>query len=287
MFRDAEKPATYFELRRKGMQQLRQSGIEDAKTDSLLLLEQAAGIDLQQYLMKMHDCADSQAAVLYETLIRRRCTHEPLQYIQGTADFMGLTFRVTPDVLIPRQDTETVVETALSLLMPGSSVLDLCTGSGCIIISLAKKADLREAAGSDVSAEALAVAAENAMRLGCPEIDFLQSNLFEEIARRYDMIISNPPYIPSGAIGGLMEEVKDHEPHAALDGGEDGLDFYRKITAQAVKHLNPGGCLIVEIGYDQGETVPALFAQAGFTGIRTIQDLAGNDRAVYGRYAHV
>ena len=281
------RPKTLYMLRRAGMERLQRSGIDDAKTDSLLLLEAAAGIDLQQYLMRMQEPAGADVESAYDALISRRCTHEPLQYITGTADFCGLTFHVDSSVLIPRQDTETAVETALPYLTPDSRVLDLCTGSGCIIITLAKQAGLRDAAGSDISGKALAIAARNARELGCLDIRFIQSDLFEKITGRYDMIISNPPYIPSDVIGGLMQEVRDHEPHSALDGGADGLDFYREITAQAGAHLTPGGILLTEIGYDQGETAAARFEEAGFADVKAVRDLAGNNRVVYGRYVHV
>ena len=221
----------------------------------------------------------------------RRAFEKAYKLIRTRTDaeqyFCGLTFHVDSSVLIPRQDTETAVETALPYLTPDSRVLDLCTGSGCIIITLAKQAGLRDAAGSDISGKALAIAARNARELGCPDIRFIQSDLFEKITGRYDMIISNPPYIPSDVIGGLMQEVRDHEPHSALDGGADGLDFYREITAQAGAHLTPGGILLTEIGYDQGETAAALFEEAGFADVKAVRDLAGNNRVVYGRYVHV
>ena len=203
----------------------------------------------------------------------------PLEYLTHRTEFMGLTFSVDGRVLIPRQDTEILVEEALNYA-EGADVLDLCTGSGCIAVSLAVLGKCRSVTASDVSAEALAVARENA---GIHEVSFIHSDLWEEISGTYDLITCNPPYIPRDVIPTLMPEVQDYEPVMALDGGEDGLDFYRRIMAKIGTFLRKDGHLIVEIGYDQGEAVATLMREAGLADVQVKQDLAGLDRIVIGR----
>ena len=198
---------------------------------------------------------------------------------------MGLTFKVNEHVLIPRQDTEVLVEEALNYVRSGMDILDVCTGSGCILLSVLKLGEKKcrgilHGTGVDLSREALQVAEENAGRLHV-EATFLHSDLFAEVQGQYDMILSNPPYIEKAVVETLEEEVRIHEPRMALDGGEDGLDFYRKITAESVQYLRKGGRLLFEIGYDQGEAVSALMKEH-FAEVRVIQDLAGLDRVVSG-----
>ena len=218
----------------------------------------------------------------YEIALRKRAEHVPLQYIVGEAEFMGLKFKVNSNVLIPRQDTETLVEEALRVAKPGMRVLDLCTGSGCIIISLAKNVADISCTGSDISKQALLVAKENA-KANEVEVEWERSDLFENISGTFDLIVSNPPYIPTGEIPGLMPEVRDFEPVDALDGKEDGLYFYRIITEKSPEYLTSDGYLYFEIGYDQGEAVSAMMRQCGYTQVEVIKDLAGNDRVVKGR----
>ncbi|MDE7300163.1 MAG: peptide chain release factor N(5)-glutamine methyltransferase, partial [Lachnospiraceae bacterium] len=206
--------------------------------------------------------------------------HIPLQYLTGSQEFMGMEFQVTRDVLIPRQDTERLVEEVLRCCS-GKRVLDVCTGSGCIIISLAKLAKLKEAAGCDLSEKALAVAGANAGKLGA-QVRFFQSDMFSCVDGRYDIIVSNPPYIRSEDIDGLMPEVRCHEPRMALDGGEDGLSFYRLIAGQAGQFLVPDGRLYLEIGCDQAEAVSELLRQRGFRELMVVKDYAGLDRVVTG-----
>ena len=206
----------------------------------------------------------------------------PLQYILGTQEFMGLTFMVNDNVLIPRQDTETLVEQVLKELPEGGRFLDLCTGSGCIAISVKTMAPAAEVTASDVSKTAITVAKENARRLNTV-IDWEVSDLFTAVTGTYDLIASNPPYIPTADIETLMPEVRDFEPHLALDGFEDGLHYYRKIVPEAMDYLKDGGALLVEIGCDQAEAVQRIFSEAGYDEIHIVKDLAGNDRVVKGR----
>lgn len=203
---------------------------------------------------------------------------------------MGLSFQVNKHVLIPRQDTELLVEEAMRHLGDGMRILDLCTGSGCILLSLLKYSNECEGIGIDISAEALEKAQENAQRLNIDAV-FLAGDLFEPLAdfvsertsdRLFDMIVSNPPYIETAVIDTLMPEVREHEPFGALDGGEDGLQFYRRIVAQAPAHLRRGAVLLFEIGCGQGEAVVELMQEAGFAEVKVLQDYAGLDRVVYG-----
>ncbi len=199
---------------------------------------------------------------------------------------MGLDFRVNRHVLIPRQDTETLVELVLQEQKDSKrKVLDLCTGSGCIAISLAVIGGYEEVTAADVSEEALATARENASRLLKPgqTVAFFQGDLFQALCeKKFDVLVSNPPYIPTEILQDLQPEVRDHEPRIALDGAEEGLGFYRRIVAEAADWLNPGAGIYLEIGYDQGKAVSALLKKAGFQEIKVTQDLAGLDRVVSG-----
>jgi release factor glutamine methyltransferase len=217
----------------------------------------------------------------YESILSKRAEHVPLQYITGEQEFMGILFHVNDAVLIPRQDTETLVEEALKVIRPGMKVLDMCTGSGCILISILKNIVDVEGYGYDISKQAINVAKENA-KLNHVNATFERSDLFEDVSDTFDVIVSNPPYIPTDVISGLMPEVAMYEPMQALDGKEDGLHFYRRIIADASKYLKPDGKLLFEIGHDQGESVPKLMKDAGFKEVRVIKDLAGNDRVVIG-----
>ena len=215
----------------------------------------------------------------YEIALKKRAEHVPLQYIVGETEFMGLKFKVNSSVLIPRQDTETLVEETLKVVQPGMKVLDLCTGSGCIIISILHSVPGVDGCATDISKQALNVARENA-KLNDVQVMFEQSDLFDRVAGVYDVIVSNPPYIASAEILKLMPEVQLFEPQEALDGKEDGLFFYREIASGAKDYLTSGGRLLLEIGYDQGAAVSSLLADAGFTEVRVIRDLARNDRVV-------
>ncbi len=271
---------TYASALRYGKKYLADRQIENSGGDAWYLMEYVWGIDRNYYFLHSDDIIEQKDEERYRDLLQKRGSHIPLQHLTGTCDFMGLTFQVNDQVLIPRQDTETLVESALSRLKEGDRALDLCTGSGCIILSLEKLRPGIRGLGADISAEALAVAKRNRDSLGL-ESDFCISDLFEGIEGVFDMIVSNPPYIASGKIPGLMEEVRGFEPLLALDGGADGLDFYRRIIKDARNFLKPGGWLGLEIGYDQREAVEELLRRQGFIRTETLQDLAGLDRTVW------
>ena len=266
----------------EGVLLLESNNIGDAKIDAWYLLSFITGITRADYFLRQNDAIDEESYARYKEALSRRGSHIPLQHITGEQDFMGLTFRVNEHVLIPRQDTETLVEQALKVIPEKSRILDLCTGSGCVIISLVVLGKELTGVGVDISDEALAVAKDNVARLAGDRVEFIHSDLFSSVAGKYNCIVSNPPYIPSQVIEELEPEVKDHEPRLALDGTEDGLLFYRKITEKSPYYLNEGGWLLVEIGYDQGESVSQLFIDNGFKEVEVIKDLAGNDRVVKG-----
>ena len=273
---------TYREAIETGTRILQKENIADAKIDAWYLLQMACKIDRNFYYLHEEDELTAEQQSEYESTVHKRAEHVPLQYIIGEQEFMGLKFKVNSNVLIPRQDTETLVEEALRVAKPGMRVLDLCTGSGCIIISLAKNVADISCTGSDISKQALLVAKENA-KANEVEVEWERSDLFENISGTFDLIVSNPPYIPTGEIPGLMPEVRDFEPVDELDGKEDGLYFYRIITEKSPEYLTSDGYLYFEIGYDQGEAVSAMMRQCGYTQVEVIKDLAGNDRVVKGR----
>ncbi|CBK75771.1 protein-(glutamine-N5) methyltransferase, release factor-specific [Butyrivibrio fibrisolvens 16/4] len=273
---------TFKEALNKGILLLESEDILDAKIDAWLLLSFVSGITKAQYFLKQSEEIPENTLYKYKEVLLRRASHVPLQHITGEQDFMGLTFWVNEHVLIPRQDTETLVEEALKVIPSGSHVLDLCTGSGCVIISLVALGQGLSGIGVDISEDALVVARENGTRIVGKKVAFEKGDLFTGVQGRFNAIVSNPPYIPTAVVEGLAVEVKDHEPRLALDGTEDGLLFYRRITASAQDYLNEGGWLLVEIGYDQGQDVSKLFTDAGFKDVEVVQDLAGNDRVVKG-----
>ena len=271
----------YQELYRMGKDRLTEAKVPEAELDARLLLEEVCGTDRNDLLVHGDKEMPPEQRDRYVEYIQRRQKREPLQQITGYQEFMGLRFKVTPDVLIPRQDTETLVEEVMRYLHDGMHILDMCTGSGCILLSLLKYSNDCEGTGCDISEKALKVAEENAEMLSL-NASFVQSNLFENISGKYEFIVSNPPYIPTGVIPTLMEEVRDHEPVSALDGREDGLYFYREIVEKAGEYLYPGGMLFFEIGYDQAEKVSSLMQEAGYQEVTVCKDLAGLDRVVYG-----
>ena len=271
----------YQELYRMGKDRLTEAKVPEAELDARLLLEEVCGTDRNDLLVHGDKEVPPEQCDRYVEYIQRRQKREPLQQITGYQEFMGLRFKVTPDVLIPRQDTETLVEEVMRYLHDGMHLLDMCTGSGCILLSLLKYSNDCEGTGCDISEKALKVAEENAEMLSL-NASLVQSNLFENISGKYEFIVSNPPYIPTGVIPTLMEEVRDHEPVSALDGREDGLYFYREIVEKAGEYLYPGGMLFFEIGYDQAEKVSSLMQEAGYQEVTVCKDLAGLDRVVYG-----
>ncbi len=266
----------------KGILILESEQITDSKVDAWLLLSYVSELTRAQYFLKQNDPIDQLILYKYQDVLFKRSQHIPLQHITGEQDFMGLTFWVNEHVLIPRQDTETLVEESLKVIPSGSHVLDLCTGSGCVIISLAALGQGISGIGVDISEEALTVARENGNRLVGSKVIFEKGDLWQAVTGKFNAIVSNPPYIPTEEVEKLETEVKDHEPRLALDGTEDGLFFYRDITAHAAEYLNEGGWLLVEIGYDQGPSVSQLFMEAGFKDVEVVKDLPGNDRVVKG-----
>ena len=278
-----QKPAvnTLHELRGYGEAVLRDAGIADAKTDAWLLLEHTVSIKKSYYFMNMQEIVPEEKADYYMSLVQKRAARIPLQYLTGEAWCYGNRFLVDHHVLIPRQDTEILIEEALKRLHTGMHVLDLCTGSGCILISLLKQ-KMISGTGTDLSADALKVAQKNA-NLHRVDAEWIVSDLFEKVEERFDLIVSNPPYIPADIIPRLDPEVRDHEPHMALEGGTDGLDFYRRITEEAGEYLKEQGWLCVEIGYDEGDAVSQMFEENGFMEISVTRDYAGLDRVVSGR----
>jgi len=272
---------TYREALCRAEARLAKAGVEEAALDAWLLFSWVSGISRAVYFMdRDRPWTDQEEQKRYEAVIGKRAQRMPLQYLTGVQQFMGLDFQVTPSVLIPRQDTETLVEYALQWLRPGDRVLDLCTGSGCIGISLMKLGGVRVWC-ADISEKALAVARGNGQRLGCDGISWIRSDLLEQIEEKeFDMIVSNPPYIPSEVIDGLMPEVRDHEPRLALDGDADGLSFYRRLASDCKGFLKPGGLLCMEIGCDQGRAVAELLTAAGWEQIFVLKDDAGRDRVV-------
>ena len=274
---------SYGELVEEGQRRLAAAGVEEAAVDAWLLFSYDKKVDRTWYLLNRTQRASGEEQEVYLKLIARRCERVPLQHITGEQEFMGLPFRVTPDVLIPRQDTEVLVEECLRHLAPGNIFLDLCTGSGCILVSLLHYAKGTFGTGADLSGKALAVAKGNVEANGV-EARLVQGDLFEPVTGTFDLIVSNPPYIASAEIETLAPEVRKHEPRMALDGTADGLFFYRRIVQESPSYLKEGGWLCMEIGYDQGAAVQQLMEARGFVTVSVIKDLAGLDRVVSGCY---
>jgi release factor glutamine methyltransferase len=281
---------TYRELYEYGINKLSEAGIDEAALDARLLLEHICHTDRNELLVHGDGIRSDLEKQFYEIVIEKRALRIPLQHITGVQEFMGLEFKVNEHTLIPRQDTEILVEEAMRHVSDGMRILDMCTGSGCILLSLLKYSNECEGVGIDISKEALIVARENASRLGL-DAEFLCGDLFEPLEnyvskktkdRLFDVIVSNPPYIETAVIPTLMPEVREHEPMMALDGMEDGLYFYRKIVDKSIGYIRKGGNLFFEIGYNQGEAVSKLMSDAGYSQVRVIKDYAGLDRVVMG-----
>jgi len=260
---------------------LSEAHIEDSKTDAWLLLEMICKIDKAYYFMHKDDELSAEEKQEYALVLAKRAERIPLQYITGHQEFMGLNFQVNSNVLIPRQDTELLVEHALAMLTLEEKILDLCTGTGCIAVSMAHygKEMKVQVAASDISKTVLLTAKENANH-NQVQVDFIRSDLFEKITEKYTMILTNPPYIPTKVIEELQPEVRNFEPLIALDGHDDGYHFYRRIAAEAGKYLEDEGHLLLEIGNDQTVVVSGLLRQAGFIDIEVKKDLSGHDRLI-------
>ena len=243
----------------EGKRRLREARIEEWELDAWYLLEHVLGCTRNDYYLYPERRIEEDQGQKYLELIQKRTAHIPLQHLTGSQEFMGYRFHVNEHVLIPRQDTEILVEEALRHVRASMKVLDLCTGSGCILLSLLKMVPGLTGFGTDISEQALQVARRNRKNLSLEtKAEFLKSDLFEEVKGKFDCILSNPPYIPSKVVDTLMEEVREHEPRIALDGREDGLHYYREITEQSPAYLKPGGMLFLEIGYDQADAVVKL-----------------------------
>lgn len=272
----------YREAYETGKGTLAAAGIEEAELDARLLLEEICGTDRNTLLVHGDRNVTEEELTQYKEMLEKRSAHIPLQQIIGRQSFMGLEFYVDENVLIPRQDTELLVEEALQELHDGMRILDMCTGSGCILLSLLKYSNDCEGIGADISEEALKVAERNRVQLGLKNAAFIRSDLFEAVEGKFDLLVSNPPYICSDVIDTLMPEVREHEPRQALDGSADGLHFYRRILAECRTYLKPGGILLFEIGYDQGEAVKRLMEENGFLEVEVKKDYGGLDRVVLG-----
>lgn len=302
---------TYREAYEQGVRLLEEHGIEEAKTDARLLLEYVCHTDYQALYTQGERALDELQDQFYVNYLQKRAERIPIQYLTHTQSFMGLDFYVNENTLIPRLDTEILVEEVMRYMQDGMSILDLCTGSGCILLSLLHYSNGCFGVGTDVSREALAVAGENAGVLGFEEkrkrgeLFFLQGDLYDALNGApygvpnaasgcmpdgaseaklplFDVIVSNPPYIRSGLIPTLMPEVKEHEPLSALDGGADGLTFYRRIIDGAPAYVKRESALFFEIGADQGNAVKELMLWAGYRDVRIVKDYAGLDRVVHG-----
>ena len=272
---------TLWEAWNLGKKRLTAAEVPDADLDAWYLLEWCTGVSRSHYLAYPDEIISHDQEEQYRASLVKRERRIPLQQITGEQEFMGLSFYVNEHVLIPRQDTEILVEETAKFLRDGMQFLDLCTGSGCILLSLLHLKPGVEGTGVDLSPEALKVAEKNRERLGA-KAALIQSDLFDKIESAFDVIVSNPPSIKRAEIETLMDEVRLHEPYMALDGHEDGLYFYRKIAEEAPKYLRVGGGLFLEIGCDQGACVAELLRQQGFADVKVVKDLAGLDRVVEG-----
>ena len=279
----------YWEMLAQARKALEDAGIFEYESDARILFEHVTGVDRGGLLLKKQEEAPKDLSDKFFECVKERCSGRPVQHITGHAPFFGLDFLVNENVLIPRFDTEVLVDTVLENMTATSDLrlLDMCTGSGCIAVSIDRALKDRglvgKVTGSDVSQAALDIAMQNGERNGA-EVDFVLSDLFENIDGAFDAIVSNPPYIRSAEVLKLEPVVKDYEPGLALDGEEDGLFFYRKITEQSVRFIKDKGLLFYEIGFDQGDDVMRIMSQAGYKDIEIVKDLAGLDRVIWGRY---
>lgn len=273
--------------RRNGIQRLRNAGIETAEPDAQVLLMHAAGLTREELILNAKAFVNADILKRYDTYLGRRENREPVAYIMGKTLFLSLCFKVGPPVLIPRPETEEVVTTALKIISRehAPSVLDIGTGSGAILISLLKECPDASGLGTDISKSALAIAADNAKSLGVAcRCAFQRANFLEKIDGKFDLVISNPPYITNEAIKTLMPDVHKYEPHLALEGGADGLEAYRAILSNITSVVKPGGWVVFEIGYDQGESVRQLMQNTNLAHINVKKDIAGLDRIVYAQF---
>jgi release factor glutamine methyltransferase len=257
---------------------------EDAALDAEVLARKLLACDRAGFVVRLRDEEPVDFAVAYSALVDRRCRREPVAYILGEREFWGLPFEVTPDVLIPRPETELIVEEALELFPAGHApavIVDAGTGSGCLAVALALEFEDAQVIATDISAAALAVARRNAATNGAGHrIDFREGDLLEPVTETAELIVSNPPYVASGDVTGLVPEIRDHEPHVALFAGADGLSVFEKLFPAAATRLRPGGRLIVEVGYDQDDRVALIAARHGWSLSHVRQDLQAITRTL-------
>ena len=259
------------------------AGISDASVDIWLLLEHFADIDKGDYFANQNMELNPVVAKEIEEAVEKRINHIPLQHIVGETEFMGLTFKVNDKVLVPRFDTEILVdEVVMYVGNEFYKILDMCTGSGCIAITVSDMCDNAKVVAADISKDALDVAKEN-NEINSTDVEFVESDLFENVEGLFDVIVSNPPYIKTEEIENLMDEVKLHDPRLALDAGEDGLEFYRRIIKDSKDYLKQDGMIFFEIGFDQAEDVSKLLDENGFKDIVVKKDLAMNDRVIFAK----
>jgi release factor glutamine methyltransferase len=263
----------------------RTRGIENPRLDAELIVAHALGIDRTRVIIDGNRPLEGAELAKLRELVKRRRAHEPIAYLRGYREFYGLAFKVDRRVLIPRPDTEALVDVALSRSAHVSlsmRMLDLCTGSGCVAVAVARQRPTTKVVATDLSADALALARENALRLGAYNVAFVESDLFAKVEGKFDVVTANPPYIVTSEIDTLMPDVKDFEPRLALDGGNDGLDLVRRIVDDAPNHLVPGGLLALEIGMGEADATKALLVGRGFTEVRVDRDYAKIERVVSG-----
>lgn len=265
----------------------RSRGIESPRLDAELLLGRAISSTRIQLIMDAKRALEEPELTRFRALVKRRRAREPVAYILGEREFYGRIFRVDRRVLIPRPDTETLVDAALERTRPLSMsmrALDLCTGSGCVAITLARERPTSLVLATDMSQDALAVARDNALRLGAYNVAFRHGDLFEAVdpIRRFDLVTANPPYIPPGEVPSLMPDVRDHEPRLALVAEEDGLAILRRIVSRAAGHLAQAGVLALEVGFGLAPAVRDLFEREGFVDVRVRRDHARVERVVTG-----
>jgi release factor glutamine methyltransferase len=282
----APKSWTIGSLVKWAIDDFRARGIENPRLDAELLVAHALKIDRMRVILDSARPLEGAELALLRDLVKRRRSYEPIAYLRGEREFYGLKFRVDKRVLVPRPDTETLVDAALARsthVSMSMRQLDLCTGSGCVAIAMARQRPTAQVYASDISADALAVARENALRLGAYNVAFVETDLFAAFAgKRFDVITANPPYIPTAELATLMPDVREHEPRLALDGGVDGLSLVRRIVEDAPSHLEEGGLLAMEIGAGEAPATVALFEARGFTEVRVHRDIARIERVVSG-----
>ena len=274
---------TLKELYSEGTEILEDNDIDSPEVDAFYLLEHVSGTDRAHYLLDKDRIVAPEIAEAYMELINKRAEHIPYQYLTGECEFMGFRMKVSPDVLIPRLDSEVLCEEALKLIHEGGAVLDMCTGSGCLAVALKKLREDVSVWASDISANALRIARENASINGA-DVTFAEGDLFEGIDKgcTFDVIVSNPPYVTEEEYLELSPEVAGHEPKLALTAGADGLDIYRRLIPQARGYLREGGWLIMEMGCSQGLPLTDLMEQYGYKRVSVVKDLAGLDRVICG-----